>query len=136
MRRPLRLHPCLGVPLHEQRRLSTVARWALLELHSGRTDQALHDLQAAAAVTAALVAGGRFTDDARKTAQEAAQALEAVRVNTIASPGAIAKATAVVDLLEQVLRVTTLRRLHAAQDAAAGVVGAAVLNVQGTVADF
>ena len=113
-----------------------MARWALLELHSGRTDQALHDLQAAAAVTAALVAGGRFTDDARKTAQEAAQALEAVRVNTIASPGAIAKATAVVDLLEQVLRVTTLRRLHAAQDAAAGVVGAAVLNVQGTVADF
>lgn len=116
---PGRPHPCLPVPLDEQRRLLTVARLALYELQAGQADQALIDLRAVVAVCQVLLAGDRFTEDARRAAQEAAQAIESAQAGTTPPAAAIGPATAAVDLFEQLLRQATLRRLHDAQDAAA-----------------
>ena len=69
----------LGVLQHEQRRLATVARWALLVLHTGHGDQALADLRAVAAVTALLLAGGDYTQEAQEATKSAAAALDSLQ---------------------------------------------------------
>jgi hypothetical protein len=114
------IHPCLPVPLLEQRRLMTLGRLALAELTGDNPGQALADLHAAASVLRELVAGDRFTADARQTAQDARQAVESVWAGATLPAAALGPAMAAVELLESALPLVTLRRLEVAKVAAQG----------------
>ena len=117
MKHDPRLHPCLGVPRDEQQRLQTVANLALLELHDGQADQALVDLQAVVVVVSELLQS-YHVEDAAGTCQEAAGALAGVAAGTTTTATAAAACRPLVETFETLLRVATLRRLRAAQDAA------------------
>lgn len=118
MRRRPGIHPCLPVPEHERRRLVTLAHIAFAELQAGDPAQALVDLHAVALVAAELLAGDRFSEDARQAALEAAGAIAAARAGTTPCAAAIAPAMAAVELLEAALPLVTWRRLEAAKVAA------------------
>jgi hypothetical protein len=105
------------VPRHEQIRLATVLRWSLLELHAGHGDQAVVDLQAAADVTTLLLAGNG-AQEAQEAVKTAAAALESLREGQGSHAAAAAACEPLIEVFEQLLRQVTLRRLHAAQDAA------------------
>ncbi len=117
MRRPAGLNPFLGVSRTEQQRLQTVANLALLELHAGQADQALVDLQAVVVVVRELL-HSYHVQDAAGTCQEAAGALAGVAAGTTTTATAAAVCAPLVETFETLLRVATLRRLRAAQDAA------------------
>ena len=103
------------MPCHEQRRLATVARRTLLELRAGHGDQALVDLQAVAAVTTLLLAGDDYTQEAQEAVKSAAAALESLRRGKGSRATAAVACEPLVEVFEQVLAVSTLRALHAAQ---------------------
>jgi len=96
----------------------TVAHGSLLELHAGHGDHALTDLQAAAAVTTLLLAGGNFTVEAQEAVKSAAGALESLRQGQGRHAAAAVACAPLVEVFEELLRQVTLRRLHVAQDAA------------------
>ncbi len=108
------------MPPAERQRIALVCRLALAELTGADPAQALTDLHAAARVLRELVAGDRFTDDARQTAQEARQAVESAMAGTALPAAALGPATAAVELLELVLPLVTWRRLEAAKVATRG----------------
>ena len=113
-----RPHPCLPVPLAEQRRLVTVARLALHELQAGDADQALVDLQAVVEVVAELL--HRYhVEDGRQAVLQAAGALESAVQGKGSHADAAAACEPLIEVFAGLLRVVTLRRLHDAQDAAA-----------------
>ena len=97
----------------------TVAQWSLLKLHAGHGDQALVDLQAAATVATLLLAGGDYAEDAHQAVQQAVAALESLREGKGSHATAAVACVPLIEVFEQLLRQVTLRRLHAAQDAAA-----------------
>ncbi len=117
MRRPAGLNPFLGVSRTEQQRLQTVANLALLELHDGHADQALVDLQAVVVVVRELLQS-YHVEDGRQAVLQAAGALESVRQGKGSHADAAAVCAPLVEVFSDLLRVVTLKRLRAAQDAA------------------
>ncbi len=112
-------HPCLPIPARERLRLALTARLALAELHAGPGAQALGDLHDAALLLCELLAAERFTDEARQTAQEAAQAIAAARAGAIPPAAVLGPAAALVDLFERALPLVTMRAFEAARVAVA-----------------
>jgi hypothetical protein len=94
-----------------------VGRLALAELHAGQADQALVDLRAVVVVVGELLQS-YHVEDAAGTCQEAAGALAGVAAGTTTTATAAAACRPLVETFETLLRVATLRRLRAAQDAA------------------
>ena len=113
------LHPCLPVPLDDQKRLNLLARLSLEELRAGRAEQALVDLAAIVLVSRHLAASDRFTEDARRAVEDAAQALQSVEAGTTSAEDAVDACGRLAGVFEQLLLVATGRRFQAAQAAAA-----------------
>jgi len=76
MKRGRRVYPCWPIPAREQRRLALLARLALADMQSDQPNHALVDLLAVALLALLcrpLLAGDRFTQEARQAVEDAAQ---------------------------------------------------------------
>ena len=103
MRRRPGLNPFLPIPPADQRRLSVLVNLALNELRSGQAEQALIDLRAAAVVSAFLLAGAGFSQDARQAVEAAAGVLDGAEAGTTTPEVAAAVCGPLVTIFEQLL---------------------------------
>jgi hypothetical protein len=114
-----RPHPCLAVPLAEQRRLLLAAHLALHDMLADKAQGAWMDLPAAVAVAAEVLDGLDLEGDARRAVQRAGEAL--VSTAGLPTPTDEAKSAcgAFLPYYEGILAAVTWRRLIEAQHATA-----------------